>query len=53
MRYEFCSEEEFTQRIYDHLTEDLARKEGMTVEEVRRLVPLASLRLNDGLSASE
>lgn len=46
MRYEFCSDEEFTRRIYDHLTEDMARKEGVSVEEVRRLVPLAALRNN-------
>lgn len=41
MRYEFCSKGEFTQRIYDRLTEDLARQEGLPIEEVRRLVPLA------------
>ena len=46
MRYEFCSPEEFTRRIYERLTEDLARREGMPVEEVRRLVPLSAL--NDG-----
>lgn len=50
MRYELCSEKEFTQRIYDHLTKTLALKEGITVEEVRRLVPLTALSTESPVS---
>lgn len=43
MRFDFCSDAEFNQRMYNYLTELLAFREGMTVDDVRSLVPIDGL----------